>query len=217
LLTDSLDAKNKAYVQKTTKATSAIATRESLEDDPARAHSVDATGGTSGRQWALVDNRGGFPDPTRRFERARRGLNLIVSMVRLHPKPFAIAVSGASVFALCTVASAFAVRWVIDNVILPRFEEGSVAVGDRRQRDRAPDRHRCPAGGGCGRQAHVRRDHAVAVAADAHRRRDRPPRAPAVPWHKRRADGELVARAASTPTPRSACWRRPVRDEHGPA
>jgi ATP-binding cassette subfamily B protein len=68
-------------------------------------------------------------EPTRRFDRARRGLHLIVSMVRLHPRLFVVAVAGASVFALCTVASSYAVRWVIDNVILPRFEEGSVATG----------------------------------------------------------------------------------------
>ena len=116
-------------------------------------------------------------------------------MVRLHPRVFAIAVAGASVFALCTVASSFAVRWVIDNVILPRFEEGEVAVGDRDRRDRAPDRHRGRAGGRCGRQAHVRGDHAVAGRADAHRRRDRSPRAPTRAVAQRRADGELVARA----------------------
>ena len=32
-------------------------------------------------------------------------------------------------FAIATVASSFAIRWVIDNVILPRFEDGEVAVG----------------------------------------------------------------------------------------
>lgn len=50
-------------------------------------------------------------------------------MLRLHPKLFAVAVSGATVFALFTVAASFAVRWIIDEVIVPRFEEGSVAVG----------------------------------------------------------------------------------------
>jgi len=50
-------------------------------------------------------------------------------MVRLHPRPFAISVSGAAVFALCTVASTYAVQWVTDRVILPRFDEGSVAAG----------------------------------------------------------------------------------------
>ena len=41
---------------------------------------------------------------------------------------FFIAVGGAAVFAVCTIASSFAVGWVIDNVIMPRFEEGEVAV-----------------------------------------------------------------------------------------
>ncbi len=49
-------------------------------------------------------------------------------MVRMHPRPFVIAVSGAALFALCTVASSFAIRWAIDEVVLPRFEEGSVAT-----------------------------------------------------------------------------------------
>ena len=49
--------------------------------------------------------------------------------LRLHPRPFAIAVSGAALFALCTVGSAIAVQWVTDHVIVPRFDEGQVAVG----------------------------------------------------------------------------------------
>jgi ATP-binding cassette subfamily B protein len=47
-------------------------------------------------------------------------------MLSLHPRPFVIAFSGAAVFALATVASSFAIRWVIDNVIVVRFEEGEV-------------------------------------------------------------------------------------------
>ena len=47
-------------------------------------------------------------------------------MVLLHPRPFAIAVGGAAVFAVATVASAWALGRVIDNVIVPRFEEGEV-------------------------------------------------------------------------------------------
>ncbi|HRE02476.1 MAG TPA: ABC transporter ATP-binding protein, partial [Ilumatobacteraceae bacterium] len=50
-------------------------------------------------------------------------------MVRLHPKPFVIAVLGAAVFALCTVASSIAVQWVVDHVIEPRFRKGHVAAG----------------------------------------------------------------------------------------
>ncbi len=49
-------------------------------------------------------------------------------IVALHPRLFVTAVSGAFVFALCTVASSVAIRWVIDHVVVPRFEEGSVAT-----------------------------------------------------------------------------------------
>lgn len=47
-------------------------------------------------------------------------------MVRVHPKLFAVAVSGAAVFALLTVASSFAIGRVIDNVILPAFDDEGV-------------------------------------------------------------------------------------------
>jgi ABC-type multidrug transport system fused ATPase/permease subunit len=49
-------------------------------------------------------------------------------MVRLHPRPFGFAVVGATLFAVCTVLSSFSIRWMIDNVVLPRFEEGSVTT-----------------------------------------------------------------------------------------
>lgn len=64
-----------------------------------------------------------------RFRRARRNASFIYSMVRIHPRPFALAVAGAAVFAICTIASSAAIGWLIDNVILPRFEDGSVALG----------------------------------------------------------------------------------------
>jgi ABC-type multidrug transport system fused ATPase/permease subunit len=48
---------------------------------------------------------------------------MIVTEVRFHPRTFAIAVCGAAVFALATVASSWAVRWVTDHVIVPRFED----------------------------------------------------------------------------------------------
>jgi ABC-type multidrug transport system fused ATPase/permease subunit len=54
---------------------------------------------------------------------------MLRAMVALHPRTFVVAVLGASLFALCTVASSVAVSWVIDHVIVPRFEEGSVATG----------------------------------------------------------------------------------------
>jgi ABC-type multidrug transport system fused ATPase/permease subunit len=59
----------------------------------------------------------------------RRGLRMLRAQVRMHPRTFAVAVGGAAVFALATVASSFAVRWVTDEVIVPRFTEGSVASG----------------------------------------------------------------------------------------
>lgn len=57
------------------------------------------------------------------------GLRTIRAMVGLHPKPFAIAVCGATVFAVATVASSWALGWVTDEVIVPRFENGDVAGG----------------------------------------------------------------------------------------
>ena len=59
----------------------------------------------------------------------RRGAALVRAQVAMHPKLFFTAVGGAAVFALCTVASAKALQWVVDRAILPRFETGSVAVG----------------------------------------------------------------------------------------
>jgi len=53
---------------------------------------------------------------------------MLRALTRLHPKPFALAVAGASVFALCTIGSSIAVRRITDNVIVPRFDEGDVAV-----------------------------------------------------------------------------------------
>jgi ABC-type multidrug transport system fused ATPase/permease subunit len=49
-------------------------------------------------------------------------------IVSLHPKLFATSVAGASLFALCTVASSVVIRWVIDHIVVPRFEEGDVAT-----------------------------------------------------------------------------------------
>src|SRR3954454_15740176 len=64
--------------------------------------------------------------PRTRMERWRAAAHLLRVLVRIHPRPFLIAVSGAAVFALCTVASSVVLRWVIDNVIDPAFREGGV-------------------------------------------------------------------------------------------
>lgn len=54
-------------------------------------------------------------------------------MLRVELRPvrrqFITAVSGAALFALAIVASSFAIRWITDHVIVPRFEQGHVAAG----------------------------------------------------------------------------------------
>jgi ABC-type multidrug transport system fused ATPase/permease subunit len=47
-------------------------------------------------------------------------------MVRLHPRPFGIAVVGATIFAVATVASSWALGHLTDEVIIPAFDEGDV-------------------------------------------------------------------------------------------
>lgn len=126
---------------------------------------------------------------------ARRALGLVVSMARLHPKLFAAAVTGASIFAVATVAASFAIRWIIDRVVLPRFEEGEVAtgtvvagaalvVGIGVVRAAAVVMRRCFATMTQWRVGQTLTERVV----------DRLVRQP-VPWHRRRTDGDLVARA----------------------
>src|SRR3954467_11421012 len=63
-----------------------------------------------------------------RLDRWRTAARLVRDLVRIHPRPFIIAVGGAAVFALCTVASAVVLRWVIDHVVDPRLRQGHVDV-----------------------------------------------------------------------------------------
>lgn len=58
--------------------------------------------------------------------RLREAAQLLRQVVRFHPRLFIIAVSGAALFAICTVASSIGLRWMIDRVILVRFERGEV-------------------------------------------------------------------------------------------
>ena len=58
--------------------------------------------------------------------RLREAFQLIRVIVKFHPRLFAIAVSGAAVFAVCTVGSSIGVRWMVDRVILIRFNEGEL-------------------------------------------------------------------------------------------
>ncbi len=56
--------------------------------------------------------------------RLKEAAQLIRVIVKFHPRLFIIAVTGAAVFAVCTVGSSIGVRWMVDRVILVRFEEG---------------------------------------------------------------------------------------------
>jgi ABC-type multidrug transport system fused ATPase/permease subunit len=99
------------------------------------------------------------------------------------------------VFALATVASSFAIRWVIDNVILPRFEDGEVEsaavatgvamiIGIGVVRGIGVVFRRAFASSGMWRVAETYTNQVV----------DRFVRQP-VAWHRRHPDGDLVARA----------------------
>lgn len=68
-------------------------------------------------------------DPLGGGKRAGRNIRFVIELVSVHPGLFAVAVCGAAVFALLTVASSVAIGRVIDDVILPRFDEGSVSTG----------------------------------------------------------------------------------------
>ena len=59
----------------------------------------------------------------------RRGLAVMWAEVRLHPRPFAFAVFGSLTYALATVLSSAVIARVVDDVVTPRFEEGSVGAG----------------------------------------------------------------------------------------
>lgn len=53
-----------------------------------------------------------------------RGVRLVGTYMRAHPKPFALAVVGAFVFALASVAVSVALGEVTDRVMEPAFEDG---------------------------------------------------------------------------------------------
>ncbi|MBI4885183.1 MAG: ABC transporter ATP-binding protein [Actinobacteria bacterium] len=59
--------------------------------------------------------------------RLREAFVLVRALVRHHKRLFFTAVAGAAVFAACTVLSAVIVRLITDDVIAPRFNEGTVS------------------------------------------------------------------------------------------
>ena len=120
-------------------------------------------------------------------------------MLSLHPRQFVLSFSGAAVFALATVASSFAIRWVIDNVVLPRFDDGpdggsvstgtvltgvAMIIGIGAVRAVGVVFRRAFASEGMWRVAETYTNQVV----------DRLVRQP-VAWHRRHPDGDLVARA----------------------
>lgn len=60
--------------------------------------------------------------------RATQAFRLIRGLLRHHKGLFFTAVGCAAVFAACTVFSSVVVRLIIDKVIVPRFEDGTVAA-----------------------------------------------------------------------------------------
>ncbi|MDP9463353.1 MAG: ABC transporter ATP-binding protein/permease [Actinomycetota bacterium] len=61
--------------------------------------------------------------------RPTQAFRLIRGLLRHHKGLFFTAVACAAVFAACTVFSAVVVRLIIDKVIVPRFDNGSVGTG----------------------------------------------------------------------------------------
>lgn len=59
----------------------------------------------------------------------RRGLSLIGTYIKVHPFPFAVAVSGAALYAAMTVTSSIVLGRVTDRVITPAFEPGGSVKG----------------------------------------------------------------------------------------
>jgi ATP-binding cassette, subfamily B, bacterial len=59
----------------------------------------------------------------------RRGLRVIGVALRSAPKPFAVGIGGAALYAGMTVASALVLGWVTDEVVLPSFATGQVDRG----------------------------------------------------------------------------------------
>src|SRR5712691_2128049 len=54
----------------------------------------------------------------------RRGLRVLGSYIRMHPLPFTVAVSGAAMYALMTVASSIVLGRITDHVIVPAYHHG---------------------------------------------------------------------------------------------
>jgi ATP-binding cassette, subfamily B, bacterial len=56
----------------------------------------------------------------------RRGLRVIGIALRSAPKPFAVGIGGATLYAAMTVVASLVLGWVTDEVLLPAFESGEL-------------------------------------------------------------------------------------------
>jgi ABC-type multidrug transport system fused ATPase/permease subunit len=59
----------------------------------------------------------------------RRGLRLLALAVRQEPRSYAVALAGATVYAVMTVGQAYALGWVTGHVIVPAFRDGRTSAG----------------------------------------------------------------------------------------
>jgi ATP-binding cassette subfamily B protein len=64
----------------------------------------------------------------RRDAVVRRGIRHVGRAIALQPKIFAAALTGSSLFAVMTVASAYVIGEITDRVVLPSFDEGSAST-----------------------------------------------------------------------------------------
>ncbi|MEY2444371.1 MAG: ATP-binding cassette, subfamily bacterial, partial [Ilumatobacteraceae bacterium] len=74
-----------------------------------------------------VDERAGTGVPAD-AGKAKQAFRLLRGLLRHHKGLFFTAVGCAAVFAACTVFSSVVVRLIIDKLIVPRFEDGSVGA-----------------------------------------------------------------------------------------
>ena len=75
----------------------------------------------------------------------RRGLSVIRRQVALHPRPFVVAMLGAAIYAVGTVAGSWVLGQVVDRAVTPRFETGQLKAGVAVAAAAALDTARCSA------------------------------------------------------------------------
>jgi ABC-type multidrug transport system fused ATPase/permease subunit len=78
---------------------------------------------------AVEADRAALPLSVRVHQGGRlvQAVRLLRALLRHHKRLFFTAVGGAAVFASCTVLSSVVVRYITDDVVRPRFEDGSVS------------------------------------------------------------------------------------------